>query len=139
MQVREIMNPKAEWIPPGTSIREAAQKMRDQDIGALPVGENKKLVGMVTDRDIVTRLLANGKDLSKATVKDALSAGMLYCFDDQDIEEVAANMGENQIRRLAVLDRDKQLVGMVSIGDIATKASERTAGEALGEISEKRN
>lgn len=136
MQVKEIMTRDVDWIAPDVTIREAAKRMRDENIGALPVGENDKLIGMVTDRDIVIRVLPDGKDLSEATARDAMSDDLLYCFDDQETEEVAANMGDNQVRRLPVLNRDKRLVGMISLGDIAEKASDKTAGEALEEVSQ---
>ncbi len=138
MQVKEIMSKEVDWIAPNVSIREAARRMRDEDIGALPVGENDQLIGMVTDRDIVIRVLPNGKDPDGATAREAMSNRLLYCFEDQEAEDVAVNMGENQVRRLPVLSRDKRLVGMVSLGDIAEKASEKAAGEALGEITEAR-
>lgn len=138
MQVREIMSTNVDWIPPDMPIRDASRRMRDEDIGCLPVGENDKLIGMVTDRDFVIRLLADDKDVRSATVRDAMSEKLLYCREDQSIEDVARNMGENQVRRLPVVNSQKQLVGIVSLGDIARRGSERSAGEALGEIAERR-
>lgn len=138
MQIREIMTKNIDWIKGDGSVIEAARRMRDEDIGALPVADDDQLIGMLTDRDIVIRALPDGKDPSTVKVREAMSGKVLYCFDDQEAEDVAANMGDNQVRRLPVVNRDKRLVGMVSLGDIAEKASERTAGEALGEISEDR-
>jgi CBS domain-containing protein len=109
--------------------------MRDEDIGSLPVVENERLVGMVTDRDIVVRAVAEGQDVRTATAREAMSPRILYCFDDQTVEEVLENMGEQQIRRLPVVDRDKRLVGVVSLGDLARSAKKK-AGDALKEISQ---
>ena len=136
MQVREIMSTNVDWIPPDMPVLDAARRMRDEDIGSLPVGENDRLIGMVTDRDLVIRLLAAGKDVRSATVRDAMSGKLLYCREDQNVEEVARNMGENQVRRLPVVNSDKRLVGIVSIGDIAKRGSEKSAGEALHNIAE---
>ena len=138
MQVREVMTPNVDWVPPGTSVQEAAKRMRDDNVGALPIGENDKLIGMVTDRDIVIRLLSEGRDMGSATVRDAMSDKLLYCFEDEDIENVAGNMGDNHVRRLPVVNSDKRLVGMISLGDIARSGAERAAGEALRQASEPR-
>ncbi|MFP3944372.1 MAG: CBS domain-containing protein [Alphaproteobacteria bacterium] len=138
MQVREIMTRDVDWVAPDTTVQDAARRMRDENIGALPVGENDKLIGMVTDRDIVVRLLPEGRDISSATVKDAMSDKLLYCFDDQNIEEVADNMGEHHVRRLPVVNREKRLVGMISLGDIARSGAEQPAGHALGEAAQPR-
>lgn len=134
MQVKSVMSQSAEWVQPSLQLREAAKRMRDQDIGILPIGEDDRLVGMVTDRDIVIRALPNGKDIEAMTVRDAMTDKVLYCYEDDDVEEVAENMGKNKVRRLPVLNRKKRLVGMVSIGDIAKKGEQDEAGEALGHI-----
>jgi CBS domain-containing protein len=138
MQVREVMTPNVDWVPPDTPVQEAAKRMRDDNVGALPIGENDKLIGMVTDRDIVVRLLSEGRDIGSATVRDAMSDKLLYCFEDEDIESVAGNMGDNHVRRLPVVNSDKRLVGMISLGDIARSGAERAAGEALRQASEPR-
>jgi CBS domain-containing protein len=123
---------------PETSIQEAAQKMRDGDFGALPVGENDRLVGMVTDRDIVIRAVSEGKDPSSTKVKDCMTRQILYCYEDQTLEEVTKNLGDNQIRRIPVLSREKRLVGILALGDIATaNESKSKVGSALGSISQK--
>ena len=136
MKIRDVMTTDVDVIDPAAMIAEASRRMRDEDIGALPVGEGDKLVGMVTDRDIVVRAIAAGKDPAKTTVREAMSDRVLYCFEDQSIEEVSANMGENQVRRLPVVNRDKRLVGIVALGDLSSRGATGEAGEALSEISE---
>jgi CBS domain-containing protein len=135
MQVKEVMTENVSVVEPDTQIPQIARKMRDEDIGSLPVVENERLVGMVTDRDIVVRAVAEGQDVRTATAREAMSPRILYCFDDQTVEEVLENMGEQQIRRLPVVDRDKRLVGVVSLGDLARSAKKK-AGDALKEISQ---
>jgi CBS domain-containing protein len=135
MQVKEVMTQHVSVVAPDTQIPEIARKMRDEDIGSMPVVENERLVGMVTDRDIVIRTVAEGQDIRTATARETMSPRILYCFDDQTVEDVLENMGEQQIRRLPVVDRDKRLVGVVSLGDLS-KAAKRKAGDALKEISQ---
>lgn len=135
MQVKEVMTPQVSVVAPDAQIPEIARKMRDEDIGSVPVVENERLVGMVTDRDIVIRTVAEGQDIRTVTAREAMSPRILYCFDDQTVEDVLGNMGEQQIRRLPVVDRDKRLVGVVSLGDLS-KAAKRKAGDALKEISQ---
>lgn len=134
MRIRDVMTKDVEWAAPSMDLRKAAELMRDNDLGALPIGENDRLIGMVTDRDIVIRALPNGRDLDSMTVRDVMTDKVLYCYEDQDAEDVADNMGDNRVRRLPVLNRDKRLVGMVSLGDIARKGAKKDAGEALSEI-----
>jgi CBS domain-containing protein len=134
MQVIEAMTNNAYIANPDQSIIEAAKMMADCDCGALPVGENDRLVGMVTDRDIVIRALASGK--TDCTVRDVMSRDVKYCFEEDDVQDVARNMGDLQIRRLPVLNKDKRLTGIVSLGDIATTEEVDVAGEALCGISE---
>jgi CBS domain-containing protein len=122
-------------ISPGTTLSEAARKMRDRDVGSLPVAENDRLVGMVTDRDIVVKGIAADRDAGRTTASEVMSPKMLYCFDDQSLEDVLANMGDVQVRRLPVVDREKKLVGIVSIGDLAKQGSATKTGEALKDIS----
>jgi CBS domain-containing protein len=119
---------------PNQSIAEAARIMAQIDSGVLPVGENDRLVGMITDRDITVRAVAKGLDPG-TKVRNVMSKEVKYCFEDEDIDDVAHNMGDIKVRRLPVLNRDKRLVGIVSLGDIAT-ADQSTAGEAISEISE---
>lgn len=134
--IRDVMNTRVDTLNPEQSVAEAAKMMRDDNVGAIPVAQNDKLIGMVTDRDIVVRSLANGRDAAEMPVREIMSEGILYCFDDQETAEVARNMGDNQVRRLPVINHDKQLVGIVSLGDLAVKASHENAGEALEQISQ---
>ena len=134
MKVREAMTGNVRLTSPDRSIREAAQMMIDQDIGALPVGEDDRLVGMITDRDIAIRAVA--RNLGPDTpVRDVMSKEVLYCFEDEDIELVAENMGEQQIRRMPVVNRQKRLVGILSLGDLAQGADEGTTGHVVADIS----
>ena len=134
MKVRETMTRDVRIASPEETIRQAARAMADLDAGVLPVGDKDHLVGMITDRDIAIRGIAEGKG-PNTKVRDVMTAEIKYCFDDQDVEEVARNMGDIQVRRLPVVDRDKRLVGILSIGDIAMTGEEGTAARALGGIS----
>jgi CBS domain-containing protein len=136
MQIQEIMTADVSYVRPDTPILEIARKMRDADIGSMPVVEDDRLVGMVTDRDIVVRLVAEGGDIGTKTAREAMSPGILYCFADEGIEAVLDNMGDRQIRRLPVVNRDKRLVGVVSLGDLSLTGRNKAAGEALQEISQ---
>lgn len=135
MQIQELMTAKVQTVQAGTPLQEVARTMRDADVGALPVVDKDKLVGMVTDRDIVVRGLADKPDLADSTARDVMSPGMYYCFEDQTVEEVLDNMGEVQLHRLAVVSRDKSLVGMVSIGDLAKGGPAGKTAEALSGIT----
>jgi CBS domain-containing protein len=135
MQVRDCMTCDVVIANPDMSLREAAGLMRDQDTGFLPVGENDRLVGSLTDRDIAIRAVCEGKDPNTATVRDAMSEHIVYCFDDQDTREAADLMADRQIRRLAVLNHDKRLVGVLSLGDIADRAHDEAAERTLEKVS----
>jgi len=134
MQVREIMTRDVCIISPEETLQTAASRMAQLDVGVLPVGEGDRLVGMITDRDIVVRGVAEGKAPS-AKVRDAMTPEIKYCFVDQEIDEIAENMADIQIRRLPVLDRDKRLVGILSLCDLATSDELEQATEALCGIS----
>lgn len=134
MQIKDVMTEDVTFVTPDTSVAEVSRRMRDSDIGSLPVAEGDRLIGMVTDRDIVLRIVAEGRDCAQATARDAMSPGVLYCYDDETVEDVLDNMGDNQIRRLPVLSRGKRLVGVVSLGDLSL--SGRSAGQALRQISQ---
>lgn len=135
MRVKEIMSKKVTWIKPDTSLRAAAKKMRDLDIGCLPVGENDKLVGMVTDRDIACRAVATGRDSAKTTIAKVMSKGIVYCFDDQDVKEAANLMEKKQIHRLPILNRSKRMVGILSVGDLALHVPHGLTGEVVERVS----
>lgn len=134
MRIREAMTRQVRTVTPSTSIREAAVAMAELDVGALPVSEGDRLVGMCTDRDIAIRAVAAGKG-PDTTVGECMSPEVRYCFEDESIEEVAENMADIQVRRLPVLNRDKRLVGIVSLADLTTLADGGDAGEALKGIS----
>lgn len=139
MLLKDCMTTSVEVIHPNQTIKEAAQKMKQGDFGVLPVGENDRLVGMITDRDIALRAVGEGLD-SSTPVRDVMSKEVLYCYDDQSISEVAKNMGDNQVRRLPVMSRQKRLVGILALGDVAQpqkKDAQYAASEALCQISER--
>src|SRR6266511_172695 len=131
MTVHDVMTGGVECAAPEDSLAQAATRMKDLDVGALPVcGANDKLVGMVTDRDITVRATAGACDPCGTSVRDVMTPYIVYCFEDDDVHEAARMMEEKQIRRLAVLNRDKRLVGIVSLGDLAIKAGDQElAGE----------
>jgi len=137
MQVSDVMTPTVHYVHPEQTLREIAIFMAELDVGALPVGEKNRLVGMITDRDIVIRGLAEGLD-ADAKVRDVMTPDVKYCYLDEKIDHVAHNMGEIQVRRLPVMNRDKRLVGIVSLGDIATKRGPEAAGDAIQHVSERR-
>ena len=134
MQVQDLMTRDVAILSPYDNLRTAAVRMAELDVGALPVGDEDRLVGMITDRDIVVRGLAEGRDVT-ARVKEVMTPDVKYCYFDQEIEEISANMADIQVRRLPVVDRDKRLVGILSLSDIATGADAEYAAEALGGIS----
>jgi len=138
MQIKEIMTWGVECIDPNATLQEAAQKMRQLDVGSLPVcGDNDRLVGMITDRDITVRAVADGQDPYATRIGDVMTANIVYCFDDQNVDEAARLMEENQIRRLVVLDRNKRMIGIVSLGDLAVDVGdEHLVGQALEAVSE---
>jgi CBS domain-containing protein len=137
MKVKDIMTTEVEIVHPDDSFKQAAQQMRDRDIGFLPVCDGDRLVGVVTDRDITLRSTAEGTDPNTNIGRDLMTSPVVYCFDDQDIEEAAALMEEHQIRRVAVLSReDKQLVGVLSLGDIARNSTKKVSAEVLESVSE---
>ena len=136
-RVNEVMTRGVEVIQPSTTVDEAAERMKVLDVGALPVCDGNRLQGMLTDRDIVVRVIAEHRNPEAVRAHDVMSAGVAYCYEDQTVEDVARLMEEKQIRRLPVLDRENEMVGIVSLGDLAAKTDETTTmGEALGKISE---
>ena len=137
MNVREVMTPNPRTCQPNSTIQDAALIMRDEDTGAVPVVEGGRVIGMVTDRDIVVRAVADGGEIERVTARQVMSASVLYCYESDNVAAVLRNMGENQVRRLPVVDRDKRLVGVVSLGDLSRAAHEKASGSALREISEK--
>lgn len=134
MRIREAMTRQVRTVSPSSSIREPAKAMAELDIGALPVSEGDRLIGMITDRDIAIRAIAAGKN-GETTVGECMSPQVMYCFEDESVEEVTENMSEIQVRRLPVVNRDKRLVGIVSLADLTTLADAEETGEALKGIS----
>lgn len=137
MKISEILTPDPECVTPRTTLAQVAQKMKTLDVGMLPVCEDDRLIGTITDRDITVRAVAASYHPSTTTVREAMTREMVYCFDDEDIAEAALLMESRQVRRLPVINRDKRLVGIISLGDLAVRTHrERLVGEVLVGISE---
>ncbi len=134
MKISECMSTGVEIASPDDSLRDVARTMREIDAGSMPVGENDRLVGMITDRDIAIRAVAEGLG-PDTPVRGIMSKDIRWCFEDEDVEDVAEQMADYKIRRLPVLSREKRLIGMVSLGDLS-QADGESSGEALREISE---
>lgn len=137
MKVRDAMHSGVEWAQPDTPVREIALMMRQADIGSIPVGENDKLIGMVTDRDIVCKGLANGGfDPKRSTARDVMSTGIHTCRVDDDLDTAVRHMRDLRIRRLPVIDDDKRMVGMLSLGDISQAASTNTIANCCQDVAD---
>src|SRR5262245_16798866 len=137
MKVTEIMTRNVQTADPDTPIAKVADKMRDRDIGFVPICEHDRLIGTVTDRDIAIRSVAQGRDPRLAPIREIMTQTVFYCYEDEDVESLAVYMQEKEVRRLLVLNRQKRLVGVVSIGDLAKAPVEkRLVGETLGQIAE---
>lgn len=136
MQVREVMNTEIQTVSPDALLTDVAKMMREGDFGVVPVCRNDtEVIGMVTDRDIVVRAVAEAKDISTCRVQDVMTTDVLTCTETDDVEDVAQTMSERQVRRIVVLDAQGKLTGIVSLGDLALE-DEHEAGHALGDISE---
>jgi CBS domain-containing protein len=134
-QLKELMSRDVKVISPDMTIGEAAKKMRDGDFGMMPVGENDRMIGTISDRDITIRAVAEGKDAG-TMVRDVMSTGIAWAYEDDSVEQAVTVMSKHQVRRLPVVNRDKRLVGIVALGDFAVESSEiRPAAQALAEIS----
>ena len=134
-QLKELMSRDVKVISPDMTIGDAAKKMRDGDFGMMPVGEDDRMIGTISDRDIAIRAVAEGKDAG-TKVRDVMSKGITWAYEDDSVEQAAMIMSERQVRRLPVVDRDKRLVGIVALGDFAVDSSEiKPAAQALSEIS----
>lgn len=138
MRVSEAMTRDVQIANPEQSIREVATIMAQCDVGCLPVGENDRLVGMITDRDIAVRAVAAGKPPDATTVREVMSRDVKYCFDDAELSDVAHNMADIQVHRLPVVDHDKHLVGILALADIANREGAELAGDALCGLSASR-
>ncbi|MGO9545015.1 MAG: CBS domain-containing protein [Rhodomicrobium sp.] len=135
MKVKRAMHKGAMWISPETPLLEVAKTMQEHDIGALPVGENDRLIGMVTDRDIVCRAVAKGGNLAKMTARDVMTKGISWCREEHDIEEALELMQRNKIRRLPVINESKRMVGILSLGDITHAAPRELTFEMVRAVS----
>jgi CBS domain-containing protein len=135
MKVRDIMTSNVECLAPEASIKEVAQEMKSLDVGFIPLCENDRLVGTLTDRDIVIRAVAEGLDPNTCNARDVMTRDVIYAFEDDDVKDVAEKMREKDVRRILILDGSKRLVGVVSIGDIA-KVEEKVSGKTLRDIAE---
>ncbi len=135
MKVSEAMTKDVKLIAPDHTLQDAANMMAKLDAGVLPVAENDRLCGMITDRDIAVRGVARGCG-PETKVRDVMTPDVKYCYDDQDVDEVTLNMSEIQVRRLPVVNRDKRLVGIIALGDIATSPEGNRAATALSGISQ---
>ena len=134
MKIRDVMTSDVRTIAPSATLQEAARMMSETDVGVLPVAENDRLVGMLTDRDIAVRAVAAGRD-PNTPVREAMSPEIKYCFEDDDVDDVCENLAHQQLRRLPVVDSDKNLVGIVSLADLARRGDNDAAGEALEGIT----
>ncbi|MEZ5852445.1 MAG: CBS domain-containing protein [Hyphomicrobiaceae bacterium] len=129
------MHKAVTWVDANATVREIAQKMQAEDIGAIPVGENDRLIGMITDRDIAIRSFDGTADPGSLKARDVMSKGIVYCQEDQEVNEAARLMEEKQVRRMPVLDGNKRMSGMLSLGDLAQAVPRKTAGEILSAVS----
>jgi CBS domain-containing protein len=135
-QIRDVMTPDVTTVTPEARLTDVARIMRDEDIGSVPVAQGDRLLGMITDRDIVVRALADGDNIDMRTAGDVMTAGVQCCHDDQNVGDVLKEMGDQQIRRLPVVDKEERLVGIVSIGDLSREAKPKQVGKSLEDISQ---
>jgi CBS domain-containing protein len=135
MKVKQAMHKGVQWVGPGTSIAELAKLMREHDIGAIPIGENDRLIGMVTDRDIVCRCIAAGLDAKTASARDVMTEGIVFCLDQQELDDAARVMEMKKVRRLPVISGKKRMVGILSLGDVYHAAKRPISEEAMQGVS----
>jgi CBS domain-containing protein len=135
MKVKDAMHAGCEWVSPDTRITEIAKRMARRDVGSIPVGENDKLIGMVTDRDICCKGVANGHDIETLTARDVMTTGIVWCRDSDDLQDAAELMESKHIRRLPVIDKNKRMVGMLSLGDISHAAPVKLTAEVTKAVS----
>lgn len=135
MRIKELMTNHAEWIEASTPLRDVSRTLRDKNIGCLPVGEKDRLIGMITDRDVCCRGVADGLDPDKATARDVMTDGIVWCYDDQTDKDAAELMQKNDIRHLPVMNRQKRLVGVLSLGDLAYRGGKSLKGDVIQLVS----
>ena len=135
MKVKDAMHKGAEWVSPDTPLTHVARKMKELDVGSIPVGENDRLVGMVTDRDIACRAVADGRDCDAVTAREVMTDGIIFCRDMEELDDALRIMEQKQIRRLPVINEQKRLVGMLSLGDVSQAAPHALTGEVTAAVS----
>ena len=136
MEIAKIMHAPAEWVEADTPVAEVARRMKDEDIGAVPVGRDDRLIGMVTDRDLALRVLGEGRDPTTTTAEQVMTAGVVWCLTTQTVEDAAHMMEQKKIRRLPVINENKRLVGMLSLGDIADAMPRQLLGEVVTAVAD---
>ena len=136
MEIAKIMHSPADWVDANTAVAEVARLMKASDIGALPVGRNDRLIGMVTDRDLALRVLGEGRDPAMTTAEQVMTPGIVWCLTTQTVEDAMHMMEQKKIRRLPVIDEKKRLVGMLSIGDIADAMPRQLLGEVVNAVAD---
>src|SRR6266705_6642999 len=135
MKVKQAMHKGVQWVDPAMSVETLARLMRAHDIGAIPIGENDRLIGMVTDRDIVCRCIAAGLDPTSATARDVMTEGIVFCLDEQELDDAARIMEAKKIRRLPVINGKKRMIGILSLGDVYHTAPRHLGSEVMQSIS----
>lgn len=136
MDVSKVMHRNAEWVTADTPVSEVARRMKDADIGAVPVGKDDRLIGMITDRDLVLRVMAEGREAETTRAEEVMTKGIVYCRTGQTVEDAIYLMNQKKIRRLPVLDDNKRLVGMLSLGDISHGVGRELSGELVQAVSD---
>lgn len=135
MKVKQVMHKGVSWVTPETSVAKVAKEMKRKDVGAIPVGKNDRLIGMVTDRDIVCRGLANGKAGKVLSAGDVMTKGIVYCRAEDDVAKALRTMKSKKIRRLPVIDAKKRMIGILSLGDIARKVAKPQCADVVRSVS----
>ena len=135
MKFKKAMHKGVQWVDPGTSVEQLARLMREHDIGAIPIGENDRLIGMLTDRDLVCRCLATGLDPQTTTAREVMTKGIVFCLDKQELDDAARMMETKKIRRLPVINGKKRMIGMLSLGDVYGTGSRRTSRQVMHAVS----
>jgi CBS domain-containing protein len=139
MKVKKAMHRGVTWVDPSTPVEQLARLMQKHDIGAIPIGENDRLVGMVTDRDIVCRCIAAGRDPKTATAREVMTEGIIFCLDKQELDDAARIMETKHVRRLPVINGKKRMIGMLSLGDVYHTAPRHLGGEVMHAVSAHHN
>lgn len=136
MKVKEAMHKGVQWMEPTASLIELARVMKEHDIGAIPIGENDRLIGMVTDRDLAVNGIASGREIQTLSERDVMTRDIIYCRDNEELDDALRIMESRQVRRLPVINEDKRMVGMLSLGDVSQAASHELTGELAASVSD---